>query len=602
MWSNSCIFFVILVLSFIGENLCQTTPVWTYECIEGYCQKRRITPGSENTAISLSACQLLCSGYGSLWPQPTGEISIGNVLVHINFNSIDILEGRGENSVASLIRAGGKNFKKQIESLATPRAINSGGKSLIVTMDIADPEKTQLTLDTDESYSLKVSETSDGRMNATISAPTYFGGRHGLETLGQVIIYDDLRDQLQMPKDVYITDKPVYPYRGILLDTARNYISVATIKRTIDAISASKLNTLHWHITDTHSFPYVSTSRPELSQIGAYSKKKVYTPSDVEEIVKYAKERGVRVLPEFDAPAHVGEGWQDTDFVACFNKQPWQDYCVEPPCGQFDPTRPKLYDALENIYKDMIAQFNPDIFHMGGDEVSMSCWNSTPSIVEWMKAAYGWDRKEEDFIKLWDVFQSQALERFDRQAGKKIPIVMWTSTLTKKEYVEQYLPKDRYIIQIWTTGRDKVVSELLDAGYRLILSNYDALYLDCGYAGWVQGGNNWCSPYIGWQKLYDNSPAEIGGNRKNQFLGAEAALWTEQVDDTSVDSRIWPRAAALAERLWAEPTTNWRAAEPRMLIHRQRLVNRGIQADALEPEWCLQYEENCPLGGKFNRP
>ncbi|KAF2899728.1 hypothetical protein ILUMI_06454 [Ignelater luminosus] len=601
MWTNS-FFYLTLLLSFVGQNLCQTTPVWTYECIDGYCQKGRITPGSESSATSLAACQLSCSGYGSLWPQPTGEISLGSILVPINFDNIDVFEGRSDSSVTSLIRASGKNFKKQIESLAILKSINSDGKSLIVSIDIADPEKTQLTLDTDESYSLKVSETSEGRINATISAPTYFGCRHGLETLSQLIIYDDLRDQLQMPKDVYITDKPVYPYRGVLLDTARNYISVATIKRTIDAISASKLNTFHWHITDVQSFPYVSSSRPELSQIGAYSKKKVYTPSDVEEIVNYAKERGVRVLPEYDAPAHVGEGWQDTDFVTCFNKKPWQDYCVGPPCGQFDPTKPKLYDALEDIYKDMIAQFNPDIFHMGGDEVSMKCWNATSNIVEWMKAIYGWDRKEEDFIKLWNVFQSQALERFDRHAGKKIPIIMWTSTLTKKEYVEQYLPKDRYIIQVWTTGRDRVIKELLERDYRLILSNYDALYLDCGFAGWVQGGNNWCAPYIGWQKIYDNSPARIGGNRKSQFLGGEAALWTEQVDDTSVDSRMWPRAAALAERLWAEPTTKWRAAEPRMLIHRQRLVNRGIQADALEPEWCLHYEESCPVQGKFNKP
>lgn len=84
-------------------------------------------------------------------------------------------------------------------------------------------------------------------------------------------------------------------------------------------------------------------------------------------------------------------------------------------------------------------------------------------------------------------------------------------------------------------------------------------------------------------------------------MGAEAALWTEQVDGASVDGRLWPRAAAMAERLWSEPNTTWRIAETRMLVHRERLISLGINADALEPQWCLQNEENCPIGGEFNQ-
>lgn len=156
----------------------------------------------------------------------------------------------------------------------------------------------------------------------------------------------------------------------------------------------------------------------------------------------------------------------------------------------------------------MFEQFKPDIFHMGGDEVSISCWNNTDNIVEWMKNK-GWGRTEADFMKLWDFFQSQALERVYKQAGKEVPIIMWTSTLTKPEYVEKYLPKDKYIIQIWTTGSDPQVNDLLNKGYRLIFSNYDALYFDCGFGAWVTEGNNWCSPYIGWQKVYENSPRRM---------------------------------------------------------------------------------------------
>lgn len=160
----------------------------------------------------------------------------------------------------------------------------------------------------------------------------------------------------------------------------------------------------------------------------------------------------------------------------------------------------------------MVEQFQPDVFHMGGDEVSLSCWNSTANIVNWMASEKNWSRTEEDFMKLWDVFQTKALERLYQKTNSKIPIIMWTSTLTKKDYVEKYLPNEIYVIQIWTLAIDQQIKDLLERGYRLILSNYDALYLDCGFAGWVTGGNNWCSPYIGWQKVYENSPALIGGN------------------------------------------------------------------------------------------
>lgn len=125
------------------------------------------------------------------------------------------------------------------------------------------------------------------------------------------------------------------------------------------------------------------------------------------------------------------------------------------------------------------------------------------------------------------------------------------------------------------------------------MSNYDALYFDCGFGAWVSEGNNWCSPYIGWQKVYKNNLTHFG-EYNGQFYGAEAALWSEQVDHHTMDGRVWPRLSALAERLWTNPSTNWREAESRMLIHRERLVENGIAAEALEPQWCLQHEGDCP--------
>lgn len=158
----------------------------------------------------------------------------------------------------------------------------------------------------------------------------------------------------------------------------------------------------------------------------------------------------------------------------------------------------------------MLEQFKPDIFHMGGDEVNFSCWNSTASIVSWM-IQQKWNLSEADFVKLWNHFQNNALERLYKKAGKEIPVIMWTSHLTYQQYLVNSLPKDKYIIQIWTKGNDSQIQLLLNNDYRVILSNYDALYLDCGFAGWVADGHNWCSPYVGWQTVYENSPLSVAG-------------------------------------------------------------------------------------------
>lgn len=265
------------------------------------------------------------------------------------------------------------------------------------------------------------------------------------------------------------------------------------------------------------------------------------------QILDHAQVRGVRVIPEFDAPAHVGEGWQSKNMTICFNAQPWQKYCVEPPCGQLDPSKDELYTVLEDIYREIMEMFRyPDVFHMGGDEVSHTCWNTSAELKSWMTKK-GWGHEEIDYIKLWGHFQKNALERVDKVTKKRTPVVMWTSRLTDVPYVEEYLDNSRYIIQIWTTGGDIKIQDLLQRGYMLIVSNYDALYFDCGYGSWVGEGTNWCSPYIGWEKVYKNDLGIIAGPYKSQILGGEAALWSEQADEHVLDGRFWPRASALGK-------------------------------------------------------
>lgn len=592
MWlQNFCIYTVYLALVSLCVTAEDPSP-WRWSCEDRKCVKTRNDPQNKDPVLSLEACKMFCTEYGLLWPKPTGETDLGNFLSKININNIDIKlanEGRS----ADLMKDAGNRFKNLV-SMAIPRGVSpkSTGKAVTVLLVNENPDVREFSLDMDESYFIRVQAASSDRINATIKGGSFFGLRHGLETLSQLIVYDDIRNHMLIVRDVSISDKPVYPYRGVLLDTARNFYSIDSIKATIDAMAAVKLNTFHWHITDSQSFPLEVAKRPQLAKIGAYSPAKVYTKQAIQEVVEYGLVRGVRVLPEFDAPAHVGEGWQDTGLTVCFKAEPWARYCVEPPCGQLNPTREELYEYLEDIYKEMAGVFNTDIFHMGGDEVSERCWNSSEEIQNFM-LQNRWDLDKASFLKLWNYFQTKAQDKAYKAFGKRLPLILWTSTLTDHTHIDHFLDKDDYIIQVWTTGSDPQVRGLLEKGYRLIMSNYDALYFDCGFGAWVGEGNNWCSPYIGWQKVYDNSPAEIAGDHKDLILGGEAALWSEQSDSSTLDNRLWPRAAALAERLWAEPQHKWNDAEHRMLHIRERLVRMGIQAESIEPEWCYQNEGYC---------
>ncbi|XP_017890303.1 chitooligosaccharidolytic beta-N-acetylglucosaminidase [Ceratina calcarata] len=591
------VLFIIFIARVATSGLLNSSP-WHYKCEGGLC-KKELNTDNVTAPLSSEVCELHCGSSSVLWPRPTGHLSLSNNMIKIDPKNILLIDSYNSGSQVSYLLE--RNLLLLRNKLKSKSAVVGGASMNIRCTGIQETKNIRLTLNTDESYTLTVTKLDETHLEATITANSYFGARHALETLSQMIVFDDLRNEIQIPSEISIVDGPVYPYRGLLLDTSRNFVDKSTILRTIDGMAMSKLNTLHWHITDSHSFPYVSKTWPLFSKFGSYAFDKIYDHDDVKEIVEYGLIRGVRILPEFDAPAHVGEGWQwvGNDSVVCFKAEPWKNYCVEPPCGQLNPTSDKVYEILEGLYKDMLHDFQPDIFHMGGDEVNINCWRSSEAIKDWMQKR-NWDLSDSSFYMLWNHFQMNALKKLMlANDGKEMPVILWTSGLTNEENIK-HLNSSKYIIQIWTSKSDSTIDRLLQNNFKVIFSNYDALYLDCGFSAWIGEGNNWCSPYKGWQAIYDNSPLQIVkshglGNKRNLVLGGEAALWTEQADSASVDAKIWPRAAALGERLWSEPSSTWIHAEQRMLKHRERLVKGGIAAESLEPEWCSQNQGYCYL-------
>lgn len=241
-------------------------------------------------------------------------------------------------------------------------------------------DEVYLSLDSDERYNLTMTHRRR-TLEVKISAQTFFGARHGLQTLSQLIWYDDELEMFRVLNDAVIEDAPKFRYRGLMLDTSRHFFSVESIKRTLMGMAHSKLNRFHWHLTDSQSFPFRSKYYPQMAQYGAYSSEEVYTPEDVKEVVEYARVRGIQVIPEIDAPAHAGNGWDWGpkyglgELSLCINQQPWNFYCGEPPCGQLNPKNNNTYVVLEKLYQEMLELTGPvDFFHMGGDEVNLECW------------------------------------------------------------------------------------------------------------------------------------------------------------------------------------------------------------------------------------
>lgn len=287
---------------------------WGWRCLDDHCVKE--DAAASVRLVTLNTCKLTCGPAGMLWPRPVTAVVGDQVSLFlpqkVTFNSTC------DGEVCALLLEEFDIFKSNLERYHPDYAAGSApwtgpwnktteAHALHLDVTVASTN-VALTLDTDESYNLAVSTNADVTI-AIIIAPTYFGARHAMETLSQLVEYHEYADAL-MVATATVSDAPAFRYRGLLLDTSRNYLSVAALKRTLDAMAANKLNTLHWHITDTNSFPLILDSIPNMAYYGAYSARQVYTPAKVRELVKYAQVRGVRLLPELDAPAHVGNGWQ----------------------------------------------------------------------------------------------------------------------------------------------------------------------------------------------------------------------------------------------------------------------------------------------------
>lgn len=226
----------------------------------------------------------------------------------------------------------------------------------------------------DESYKLELTE--DGV--ATITASTSIGIAYGLTSFTQLFYKHSNGGAYTPYAPVSINDKPKFQHRGVNMDLARAFFSLADIRRTIDAMAYSKMNRLHLHITDSQSWPLVIPTMPELAEKGAYRSNLVYSKQDLDQIQLYGAQYGVEVFLEIDMPGHTSSIWYShPELIASFNKQPdWNTYAAEPPSGILKLNEPKVYDFLDKLFKDLLPRVLPynAYFHTGGDEVNANAY------------------------------------------------------------------------------------------------------------------------------------------------------------------------------------------------------------------------------------
>ncbi len=407
-----------------------------------------------------------------------------------------------------------------------------------LTVDCAAAGHLYPTLGEDESYTLDV--TPQG---ATLKAATVDGAMHGLETFWQLAV--PAEHGFAVPA-VHIEDRPRFAWRGLMIDSSRHFMPVPVILRNLDAMAAVKLNVFHWHLSDDQGFRVESRKFPRLQGMG--SNGQYYTQAELREVVAYARDRGIRVVPEFDIPGHTLAWFPGMPQLASV-AGPFQ---IGDRMGGFepimDPTREATYKFLDGFIGEMVRIFPDPYFHIGGDEVNPKAWNNNARIKAFMEQRH---------------LDAKGLQAYFNQRVSKILTKYHRIMIGWDEVLHPDLPTTT-VIQSWRGNA--ALAQAAEKGHRAILSW--GYYLDhLSPASYHYGIDPLAGP-----------AAQLTPEAQQRILGGEACMWAEYVNAETVDSRVWPRMAAIAERFWSpKDVTDADSMYDRLAVVSRNLEWTGVQ-------------------------
>ena len=435
----------------------------------------------------------------------------------------------------------GQRFLEQLQRqtalvFASRGAVDPAKATLLVTTE--HESKAVQELGEDESYTLDVTP-----FGAKLHAANPLGVLRGLQTFLQLVSVTP--EGFGAPV-VNIQDQPRFPWRGLMIDSGRHFMPIGVLERNLDGMEAVKLNVFHWHLSENQGFRVESQKYPKLHQLG--SDGLYYTQAEIRGLIAYARDRGIRVVPEFDMPGHSTAWFVGHPEIAS-GAGPYQ---IERKWGIFDPamdpTNERTYKFLNDFIAEMAKLFPDAFFHIGGDEVNGKEWDANPAI--------------QQFKKAHSIKDNNGLQAYFSQRVQELVVKHGKTPIGWDEILVPGVPKN-IVIHSWR-GADSL-SAAAKQGYRGILSN--GYYVDLG---WSAARHYTVDPVGG-------AAASLSPDEQKLVLGGEACMWSEYVDPQNVDSRIWPRTAAIAERFWSPADVRDPASMyVRLPMMRQRLEWLGL--------------------------
>ena len=489
------------------------------------------------------------------WPYPNARKltwGVANVSLAAGFKFV-VAQKSCPTLDAALMRYEKLTLKGHVVA-ATQHATGTSSTMSLLRVTVHDLDESHPQLGLNETYSLVVPANGSA---ATLDAPNVYAAMRGLETFSQLVRFD-------FENEVYVVraapwtidgDAPRFPHRGLMIDSARHFETLTTIRKMIDSLPYAKVNTLHWHMVDSQSYPFQSKTRPELWK-GAYSAQERYTQADIAAVVEYARLRGVRVMVEFDMPGHAGS-WCKGYPEICPSTS-----CTEP----LNVANNATFDLIESVLGECTGKqasakgapsglFPDNMIHLGGDEVNTACWTKSSEISKWLSER---NMSADDG---YAYFVKRAAQIALSQGRRP---VQWVEVF---DHFGSKLDK-RTIVHVW---KDKsTLVGVTAAGYNALINN-------------SPGADSWYLDHlnINWAAVYGNEPCAALPNDKQcaLVLGGQGEMWGETVDTSDIEQTVWPKMAAIAERLWSARAVNdTDAALPRLERFRCLLNRRGVRA------------------------
>lgn len=495
------------------------------------------------------------------------------------------VRGTGELALGGPLRVEWSGYRDSWLNQAVGRNLTgplggSGSPAAALRISCKGRDPHFLGVDASEAYTLRIEASG-----IILSADGPTGILRGLATLRQLAARGSL-------PFITINDAPRFRWRGLMIDVARHFMSIDSLKRQIDAMEAVKLNVLHLHLSDNEGFRVESRTYPRLTegQGGQF-----YTQAQLRDLIDYARDRGIRIVPEFDVPGHslaILRAYPELSSAPPSN----HDY-ISATNSVLNPASPATHRFIARFFGEMAGLFPDAWFHVGGDEVRGADWDTNPAIQSYMRA-----NKIDSKAALQADFMRRVYAVLHRK-GKTM--IGWD------EVTEANLPAD-VAVQIWRGGG--LIAPIADRGHRIIVSSgyyLDLLqpaaehYLrdpldpaasglnepDIGLINRIPAMASFYTPETV-ERLRIGPGAALTTAQAAKVLGGEGALWSEIVSDEMLDVRLWPRTAALAERFWSPASARdvaglYKRLEPLMQDLRSRglrdEVNRAAMLQRLAP-------------------